>query len=701
MLLFLLIVSSSSAQAQASEKPSLEGHWEGSIKVPAMELKVNLNFKAEPGGAWKGDISIPSQGLKDARLIEVSVDDSGKAKFQIENIPGTPTFEGKFSADATKLEGDFHQAGLTFPFTLAKGESSAADTKRALEGFDAFVEGALKSWKVPGLGLAIVKDGEVVLLKGYGLRDVAGKVPVTANTAFAIGSCTKAFTTFVMATLVAEGKLDWDKPVRDFLPGFRMKDPVVTDLLTPRDMTSHRSGLPRHDLMWYNSTFTRKDMVERLKYLDLSEPIRAKFQYNNLMFLTSGYLIEHLTGQSWEDAVRSRVFEPLTMKSSVFSIADVKKLADYALPYDEREDVVQVIPFREIANIGPAGSISSTPEDMSRWVRMLLGRGKTESGKALAGPAGVAELFQPQMVMGAPSTKPELSDPVYALGWMVDSYRGRKRVHHGGNIDGFSAETTLFPDDAIGVVALANMNGSPLPGLIARHAADRLLKLSAVDWNAEALGKRDLAKKAEKAAKAKKGSVKKQGTSPSHKIEEYAGAYEHPGYGGLVISFKEGKLGLKFNSIEAPLEHWHYDTFNCGKNPADPAFEDMKVQFHTNTKGVIDAVEAPFEPSVKPIRFERLPDAKLKDPEYLKAFVGEYELSGAVVKIELKGSVLTFQAAGQPSSELVPDPDGDFHLKIASMITVHFVVDASGKTTSAEVNQPNGVFTAAKKEPKK
>ena len=211
------------------------------------------------------------------------------------------------------------------------------------------------------------------------------------------------------------------------------------------------------------------------------------------------------------------------------------------------------------------------------------------------------------------------------------------------------------------------------------------------------MGKRDLAKKAEKEAKAKKTSVKKQGTTPSHKIEDYAGEYSHPGYGVLVVAQKDGKLALKYNAIEAPLEHWHYDTFNCGKNPADPAFEDMKVQFLTNVKGVLDAVEAPLEPSVKPIRFERLADAKLKDPDYLKAFIGEYELSGTVVKVELKGTMLTFQAAGQPSSELIPDPDGDFHLKIASVITVHFVVDSDGKATAAEVNQPNGVFTAKKK----
>ena len=400
ILLCLLTAATPTSAARGADKPSLIGHWEGSIKVPAMELKIKLDFSAKPAGGLTGDISIPSQGLKDAPLIDVSCDDSGKAKFEIENIPGKPTFEGKVSADSTKLEGDFHQAGLTFPFALEKGDKSAGDAKKALHGFDAFVETALKSWKVPGLGLAIVRDGEILLVKGYGYRDVAGKIPVTGKTAFAIGSCTKAFTTFVIATLIAEGKLDWDKPVREFLPGFRMKDSVATDQLTPRDLVTHRSGLPRHDLMWYNSSFTRKEMVDRLRYLEPSEPFRAKWQYNNLMFLTSGYLIEQLSGQTWEDAVRYRVFEPLGMKSSVFRIADVKKLDDYALPYDERDDVVKPIPFREISNVGPAGSIHSTPEDMAKWVLMLLNRGKGPS-KPLVGPAAVAELFMPQMVMGA------------------------------------------------------------------------------------------------------------------------------------------------------------------------------------------------------------------------------------------------------------------------------------------------------------
>ncbi len=284
----------------------------------------------------------------------------------------------------------------------------------------------------------------------------------------------------------------------------------------------------------------------------------------------------------------------------------------------------------------------------------------------------------------------------YALGWMVDTYRGHQRVHHGGNIDGFSAETVLFPEDGLGLVVLTNRNATPVPSLVGRHAADRLLKLPAIDWNGEALAKKAIAEAAEKQAKAKKATVRKLGTVPSHKLEDYIGDFSHPGYGLVNIWMKDGVLWVRYNSIEAPLEHWHYDVFNAGKNPADPAFEDKKVQFFSSLSGSIDALEAALEPAVKPIHFSRAVDSKLSDPEYLQKFTGEYELAGSTAKVGLKGKFLTFQVATQPISELIPTAEGDFLLKIASVIRVRFVQDADSKVTGAEVNQPNGVFSAKK-----
>ena len=281
-------------------------------------------------------------------------------------MPGDPAFTGKLDAGHKTIKGTFTQGGKSFPFRLEAGIDPVMSAKGALIGFDSFVNEAIKAWEVPGLALGIVKDGRIILAQGYGFRDIEGKLPVTPKTLFAIGSCTKAFTTFVMGTLVDEGKLDWDAPVRNYIPEFRMYDRVATELMTPRDLVTHRSGLPRHDLVWYNATISRKKIVDRLPYLVPSETFRSKFQYNNLMFMTAGYLVERVTGQSWEDTVRHRIFEPLGMTGSNFSVKDSQKTADFAKPYADRDDKVVEVPFRDISNAGPAGSINSNVEDMAR-----------------------------------------------------------------------------------------------------------------------------------------------------------------------------------------------------------------------------------------------------------------------------------------------------------------------------------------------
>ncbi len=456
----------------------------------------------------------------------------------------TPLSQGKLEAGHKTIKGTFTQGGKSFPFQLEAGIDPVAAAKGALIGFDSFVNEAIKAWEVPGLALAIVKNGQIILVQGFGFRDVEGKLPVTPKTLFAIGSCTKAFTTFVMGTLVDEGKLDWDAPVRNYIPEFRMYDRVATELMTPRDLVTHRSGLPRHDLVWYNATISRKQIVDRLPYLEPSETFRSKFQYNNLMFMTAGYLVERVTGKSWEDTVRLRIFEPLGMTGSNFSVKDSQKTADFAKPYADRDDKVVEVPFRDISNAGPAGSINSNVEDMSRWLIVHTQKGKID-GKQVISAAVLADIHSPHMTTGALQQRPEIAPAGYGLGWSVDDYRGHRRVHHGGGIDGFTTMTTLFPEDGLGLIAVANMSGTSLPEMVTRHAADRLLGLSTIDWSGEELGKKAKNKAASKEAKSKKDTVRRPGTTPAHPLEEYAGDYENPGYGVVKIELRNGKLDIR------------------------------------------------------------------------------------------------------------------------------------------------------------
>jgi len=673
-------------QVSAAASQDLAGHWAGAIAVPGTKLEVNLDFVKSSDGGWKGDISIPAQGAKDLPLIGIKVEGANVA-FAISGIPGDPTFKGQMSADGTKITGNFTQGGGTFPFELARAADPAAKAKAALDGFDDFVAKGLAQLKVPGVAIAIVKDKEVILAKGYGFRDVDGKLPVTADTLMAIGSSTKAFTAFTLGTLVDQGKVEWDKPVRNYIPWFRLYDAQAGERLTPRDLVTHRSGLPRHDLVWYNNhTATREDLVRSLAYLPPAADLREKWQYNNLMFLTAGYLVETMTGKSWEDAVRSLVFEPLGMRRSNFSVVDSQKDSDFALPYDERDGKVVKIPFRDITTIGPAGAINSTANEMSRWVMVHINGGKY-GDKQVIGADALADLHKAYMTTGGSSTRPDITVADYALGWMVDNYRGHNRVHHGGNIDGFSAMVSLWPDDGLGFVVLSNKDGTGLPELLIRTAADRILGLETVDW----IG--DAAKKlAESEAVGKQATRRRLGTAPAHKLDEYAGDYRHPGYGDLKVTLEGGKLGFVYNGIATPLSHWHFETFNGGKAPEDPAFEDTKLTFRTDSSGNVVGVAIPFEPAVDDIYFVKKPDARLSDAAYLKTLLGSYTLASQTVTVSLKGDALTLAIPGQPVYDLVPEVGGEFSLKVAKVVRVRFLEDAKGQITALEVSQPSGVF---------
>jgi CubicO group peptidase (beta-lactamase class C family) len=683
------------AAALAAKAEELTGRWEGEINIPSLKLSINVDFRAGESG-WEGDISIPAQGAKDLPLTNIVLE-KGAVSFEIQGIPGKPTFKGTVAEDGQRISGEFSQAGQTFPFALERAVPPKKAAEEALEGFDEFLDKAMKDWKVPGLAVGIVVEGEVVYAKGFGQRDIEEDLPVTTKTLFAIGSCTKAFTTFLMGTLVDEGKLEWDKPVAAFLPGFKLYDEYATAHITPRDMVSHRSGLPRHDLVWYNNlTTSREELVRRLRYLEPNKELRQTYQYNNLMFTAAGYMAGKLAGSTWEEAVRTRIFEPLGMTRSNLTVADSQKSDDFAMPYSEDDGKIHRIPFRNINLVGPAGCINSCVDDMVRWVIVHLNCGEFQ-GKRILKVATCKEMHTPQMVVAVLPDEPDISPSSYALGWMTDTYRGHYRVAHAGAIDGFVSGVTLFPYDHLGIVALANKTATPLPGLVIRHAADRLLGLERRDWNAEALAKQELRVKEDKKAAEKKETQRKQGTTPARPLKEYAGDYEHPGYGILRIELEDDHLTMTYNGIVTPLEHWHYEVFNGLKNPEDPTFGNMKLTFRANSRGNVGSVSAPFEPATPEIVFTRKADACFLDPDYLKRFVGEYELADVTIVIGLRGNVLTADIPGEPQYELVPDQNGEFTLKGVSVVSARFVTDEEGRVTSVLINQPQGVFEAKKK----
>jgi CubicO group peptidase (beta-lactamase class C family) len=694
VLAFLsLPVSTVAAPSEAlAEEPSIAGHWVGEVEIPGTKLGFDIDFSLKPDGNWSGDISIPAQNAKDLPLGNITA--KGKqVSFEISGVPGAPTFKGALSDDGQKVAGQLTQGGEAFPFAMSRSAGLKAQAKQALAAFDEIVNKGLQGLNVPGIAVAIVVEDEVVLAKGYGFKDLENKVPMTPDTLLAIGSASKAFTVFALGTLADEGKLDWDKPLRNYISWFRLYDSFASERLTPRDTVTHRSGLPRHDLVWYNNTtISREDLVRRLAYLKPTADLRAIWQYNNLMYLTAGYLVEILTGKTWEDGVRAQVLNPLGMKRTNFSVTDSQKDADFALPYREKEGKLEQIPFRGITNMGPAGSINSSVNEMSNWVLVHINGGKLKD-KQIINPQTVQDMHLAHMPTGETPEIPEVTPADYGMGWFVDSYRGHGRIHHGGNIDGFSAMVSMLPQDRVGFVVLANKNGTGLPELLIRHATDLILGLEAKDWVGEAAKSKAKGDEATKEAEKKKAARRVPNTKPSHGLDAYVGDYFHPGYGDLKVTIEKGQLAFMYNNITTPLEHWHYDTFN-GVRAGDPVFEDSKLNFITDTSGNVARLEAPFEATLEPIVFEKKPDARLSDPAYLQKFAGKYVLIEQVITISLKGSVLFASVPGSPDMELVPGLGDEFTLKQMKVISLRFKMDDKGNVVALELLQPGGIFEA-------
>ncbi|MGB7295584.1 MAG: serine hydrolase [Candidatus Aminicenantales bacterium] len=680
------------AGSAASEEASIAGHWVGEVEIPGTKLGFDIDFAQQPDGTWSGDISIPMQNAKDLPLGNIALK-GNDVSFEISGVPGAPTFKGALNEDGQKISGQFTQGGETFPFAMSRSAGLKAQAKQALAGFDEIVARGLDGLKVPGIALVIVVEDEVVLAKGYGFKDLENKVPMNPDTLLAIGSASKAFTVFALGTLVDEGKLDWDKPLRDYIPWFKLHDPFASERLTPRDTVTHRSGLPRHDLSWYNNTaISREELVRRLAYLKPTADLRAIWQYNNLMYLTAGYLVEVLTGKTWEDGVRAQVLDPLGMKRTNFSVDDSQKDADFALPYHEREGKLERLPYRGLTNMGPAGSINSSVNEMSRWVLVHLNGGKL-GDEQIINSQTIQDMHLVHMPTGGTPAIPEVTPANYGMGWFVDSYRGHGRVHHGGNIDGFSAMVSMLPRDRVGFVALANKNATGLPELLIRHATDLILGLEAKDWVGEAAKSKVKGDEATKEAEKKKATRRVLNTKPSHKLEDFAGDYFHPGYGDLKVTVEKGQLDFIYNDITTPLEHWHYDVFS-GLRAGDLVFENFQLNFITDANGNVARLEAPMEATLEPIVFEKKPDARLSDPGYLQKFAGKYLLIEQVITISLKGNVLFASIPGQPELELVPGLGGEFTLKQVKVASIRFKTDDKGNVTAMELSQPGAVFEA-------
>jgi CubicO group peptidase (beta-lactamase class C family) len=532
--------------------------------------------------------------------------------------------------------------------------------------FDDYVNKAIKDWQVPGVAIAVIKDDKIVLARGYGVRELGKPAPVDERTLFAIGSSSKAFTVASIAMLVEEGKLKWEDPATKYLPGFQLFDPYTTRELTVSDLVTHRSGLARGDMLWYASSYDRDEILRRVRYLKPSWSLRARFGYQNIMYLAAGQIIPAITRKSWDDFIRERIFVPLDMKSSTTSIKALANLDNVATPHSRIDDKVQPVSWRNIDNIAPAGSINSNVVDVAQWVRLHLGGGSYQ-GKRLLSSGSMKEMHTPQTIIRLEGNMerlyPEAHFLSYGMGWFLSDYRGRKVVEHGGAIDGMRAEVAMMPEEKLGLVILTNLHGTVLPQALMYKIFDSYLAAPPRDWSSEMLkvvkGLEEQGKATEKKAEAER--VK--GTSPSLPLERYTGAYQSEMYGDAKVSIENGKLVTRFGpSFTGDMEHWHFDTFRVTWR--DRMQGKGFVNFRLNSKGKIDTL------NIENISdFTRAPDPPettsvvLSEAE-LKKFVGKYALASPPleVSIELIGSGLKANVPGQPVYSLSPVAANRFRL---------------------------------------
>jgi CubicO group peptidase (beta-lactamase class C family) len=587
-------------------------------------------------------------------------------------------------------------AGIFGWFEQLSPEAERA--KNLMEQFAPCIEKALEDFQVPGVAVGVVVDGHVVFAKGFGYRDLEKKLPVDTKTLFALGSCTKAFTSFAMGNLVDEGLVGWDDPVIDVLPEFRLWDQYATTNLTIRDLLTHRTGMPRHELLWYNSKMHKSEMLKRIRYLEPSYDIRERYQYGNLMYFTAGLAMESIAHKSWEEIVQERILTPLQMTHTNFSVEETQKSDNFASPYLEKNDRLKKIPFRNISLIGPAGSINSNIDDMMHWVKMQLNNG-FHNDQRLISVATLGELHSPQVIVpGAPEVK-ETFLSAYGIGWAVFSYRGHYLVTHDGVSDGFTSAVCLVPSKKVGVVTLVNKNLNGLARYLSLELLDRVLDLPAAKWFEDGVSSIRKNKESAKEAKLAEDRMRKKGTSPSHALEDYAGVYEHPGYGNITIDLVDGKLEAIYNDLTFVLGHWHYDVFSVVEEKQDMivSLERKKFTFCNNANGDIGELCVPFEPTAADIVFKRKAELKHSAIAYLRQFTGVYEIYDYTVEVVLRNGGLMAIIPGQTPYELIPAGDNEFLVKTLSASTVKFVLNQENKVEEVLILHPYGAFTAVPK----
>jgi CubicO group peptidase (beta-lactamase class C family) len=576
--------------------------------------------------------------------------------------------------------------------SVARSESIAA----FIPALELLITEAMDEWKIPGLAIAVVQNGEVALVRAYGHRDVEAGLKVTTDTQFLIGSITKSFTSTGLALLMDERRINWKKPVRDYIPEFRLHDPVATDRVTVRDLLSHHSGLPRHDWIWIPGDLSCEAMVTALRHLEPARDIRTEFQYNNLAYNAAGILIERVSGQSYEEFIRTRLTDRLQMPVS-FSPEEFAAASDAAVPYlVERDDERRRAKFFPITTTA-AGAINTSIAAIANWMQFLLAEGEFE-GTRLLSPTLIREMQAPRVYAGAPEWE-EFGPSHYGLGFGSFTYRGKRTVGHSGGWLGWSTLLRLMPERNVGVAVFTNTGGNPVPAILINRILDHACGDEPVPWldRLRDMRRKNLAQqKSDDQARPKE---RKLDTRPSHDLADYTGTYEHPAYGRMVITLEGDALHWAWRGMKAELAHRHYDSFQLPYVFGELNPDDLVISFTTDRDGNIASLSAQLEPLVADIVFTRAAAGDCVDPAFRAACVGQYIRGDAiqVVARDAEGQ-LSLKTPFQPLYQLRPYQGATFGIVGLDGYRVEFRRGPAGTVDEFVWHTPSGTYVAKRAE---
>lgn len=492
------------------------------------------------------------------------------------------------------------------PMAILPAEQSVS-FKHHRADFEQLIADLMTDWRVPGLAVAVVQNGEIAFELTSGFRDVEAELLVTRETQFPIMSVSKSLTALGLAALVDDGRLNWRLPLREYLPEFRLHDPVASDRVTVLDVLCHHSGLPRHDWIWLPGDVSAAQIIEKLRYLELSADIRTSFQYSNLGYIIASVAAERITGQSWAEFMRARLLEPLRTKAT-FTMEELATMADAAVPYvvdGGGRRRLELWPVQAVA----AGGMSASIASLSNLLIFYLSRGSFEDQQILS-PSLIRELQKPRVYIGR-SEFAEYGHLHYGLGLRTHHYRGERVVWHGGGWTGTNALVMLLPEREVGIAVLANLGMVPLfaPQILANYVFDLVCGREPLAWFERLRQQRLVTNAHPDPIGLPPEEIPSSVGQPRRNLSDYAGEYDHPAYGRMTILNSGPGLHWTFRGMSERLRHRHYDTFELPDSPVSPGSllpGRLPLSFVTDHDGNITSLAVPFEPLVTSIVFRRV-----------------------------------------------------------------------------------------------